>query len=77
MELGVTVSEEGEKEVPKRTVKFQCGLLRETETFVGDDVEELCRDSLQEFVCDMLNVKVGRRPSEQVYYTNFRTHKQT
>ena len=45
-------------DVPRTTVKFQCGLLRETETFVGDYVDLLCRESLQEYVCDMLNVKV-------------------
>lgn len=55
----ITIMEEGERELPRRTVNFQCGLLRETETFVGDDVEALSRDSLQEYVCDMLNVKVS------------------
>lgn len=46
------------EETPKKTIKFQCGLLRETETFVGDDVENLCRDHLLDYVCDMLSVKV-------------------
>ncbi len=62
METGapdITVSIEAGQDVPKRTVKFQCGLLRETETFVGEDVEMVCRESLQEYVCDMLNVKVS------------------
>ena len=45
-------------ETIKKTVKFQCGLLRETETFVGEDLEVLCKDTLQDFVCDMLNNKV-------------------
>ena len=48
-------------EVPKVTLKFQCGLLRETETFTGEDVGILCRDTLLEFVCDMLTFKVHRR----------------
>ena len=46
------------EETAKKTVKFQCGLLRETETFVGDDVEYLYRDHLLDYVCDMLSVKV-------------------
>ena len=61
--LVVTVDEgtetEGIKE--KRTVKFQCGLLRETETFVGQDVELLCRETLMDYICDMLTVKVRNR----------------
>lgn len=48
-------------EVPKVTLKFQCGLLRETETFTGEDVRILCRDTLLDFVCDMLTFKVCRR----------------
>lgn len=50
---------EGIKE--KRTVRFQCGLLRETETFVGQDVEFLCRETLLDYICDMLTVKVKSR----------------
>ena len=48
-------------DVPKKTIKFQCGLLRETETFLGEDVEDLCRDNLMDFVCDMLNNKVSKQ----------------
>lgn len=43
----------------KKTVNFQCGLLRETETFVGEDVEMLCRDSLLDYISDILTIKVG------------------
>ena len=42
----------------RKTVKFQCGLVRETETFVGEEVELLCRETLLDYVCDMLNTKV-------------------
>ncbi len=42
----------------KKTVKFQCGLLRETETFMGEELELLCRDTLLDYACDMLNSKV-------------------
>lgn len=51
-------TEEVQETSKKTTVKFQCGLLRETETFVGDDVEYLYRDHILDFVCDMLSVKV-------------------
>lgn len=51
---------EGIKE--KRTVRFQCGLLRETETFVGQDVEFLCRETLLDYICDMLTVKFPEHP---------------
>lgn len=46
-------------EVVQRTVKFQCGLLRETESFTGEDIEVLCRDTLLDYVCDMLTNKVS------------------
>lgn len=46
------------EETAKKTIKFQCGLLRETETFVGDDTEYLYRDHVLDYVCDMLSVKV-------------------
>lgn len=55
----ITLSAEDGTEVPKRTIKFQCGLLRETETFMGEDVEILCRETLLDYICDMLTVKVG------------------
>ena len=45
-------------EALKKTIKFQCGLLRETETFVGEDLEVLSKDTLQDYICDMLNTKV-------------------
>ena len=56
----ISVTTDDEEELPKRTVKFQCGLLRETETFVGEDVEILCQETLLEYVCDMLNYKVNK-----------------
>lgn len=60
--ITLTTEEGGEHELVKKTVKFQCGLLREEETFIGEDiVEQLCRETLLEFVCDMLNVKVCHR----------------
>ncbi len=49
----------GAVEPRKVTVKFQCGLLRETETFMGDDVRYLNRDSLLDYVADMLCIKVS------------------
>ena len=52
-------SSNASSDVPKKTIRFQCGLLRETETFVGEDLEELCRDNLLDYVCDMLNTKVN------------------
>ena len=58
----ITLTGEDGAEVPKRTVKFQCGLLRETETFVGEDVDILCRETLLDYICDMLAMKVGRLP---------------
>ena len=57
-EITLTLENGGRSEVPRRTVKFQCGLLRETETFIGEDVELLSKDSLLEYICDMLTVKV-------------------
>ena len=45
-------------ELLKCTLKFQCGLLRETETFLGDDVRYLCAESLLEYASDMLYFKV-------------------
>ncbi len=48
----------GASEPHKVTVKFQCGLLRETETFIGEDVRYLSKDSLLEYVADMLCLKV-------------------
>lgn len=47
-----------EEDLSKVTVKFQCGLLRETETFVGEDVDVICTEALVEYAADMLTVKV-------------------
>lgn len=54
----ISVSNEAGEDLPKCTLKFQCGLLRETETFLGDDVRYLCTDSVLEYVNDMLYFKV-------------------
>lgn len=54
----ISVSNEAGEALPKCTLKFQCGLLRETETFLGDDVRYLCTDSVLEYVNDMLYFKV-------------------
>ncbi len=56
----ITLTAEDGSEAAKKTIKFQCGLLRETESFVGEDLEVLCRDNLLDYVCDMLNNKVNR-----------------
>lgn len=55
----ITLTAEDGADVPKRTIKFQCGLLRETETFIGEDVDILCRETLLDYICDMLALKVG------------------
>lgn len=57
--LSAESSSNASSDTPKKTIKFQCGLLRETETFVGEDLEVLCRDTLLDYVCDMLNNKVN------------------
>lgn len=54
----ITLTDEDGSEAAKKTIKFQCGLLRETESFVGEDLEVLCKDSLLDYVCDMLTNKV-------------------
>ena len=54
----ISVTNETTGELLKCTVKFQCGLLRETETFLGDDVRYLCTESVLEYVSDMLYFKV-------------------
>lgn len=54
----VSLSTDDGEESLQCTVQFQCGLLREEETFYGYDVEILCHDSLLEYVCDMLSFKV-------------------
>ena len=55
----ICVTTDDEEQSLKRTIKFQCGLLRETETFVNEDVDILCLETLLEYVCDMLNYKVN------------------
>ena len=55
----ISVTSESTDEPLKCTVKFQCGLLRETETFLGDDVRYLCTESVLEYVSDMLYFKVS------------------
>ena len=54
----ITLTDEDGSEAAKKTIKFQCGLLRETESFMGEELEVLCRDTLQDYVCDMLTNKV-------------------
>jgi hypothetical protein len=51
----------------KCTVKFQCGLLREEETFTGDDVDILCAESLLEFASDLLANKYPDHPYGDLY----------
>lgn len=75
MENGGQVA--AELEVPKVTLKFQCGLLRETETFTGEDVRILCRDTLLEFVCDMLTFKVHRRRVDRCVTTQAASYTKT
>ena len=56
--VSVTVTADEGTEVPSRTIRFQCGLLRETETFVEEDLEDVPQEALLDYVVDMLNVKV-------------------
>ena len=51
----------------RKTVRFQCGLLRETERFSEEDMEDVSLGALLEYVEEMLNGKVGPygRPSPQ------------
>lgn len=55
---GPNITVTTEDETLSRTVRFQCGLLRETETFVEEDLEDVSRDAILDYVVDMLNVKV-------------------
>lgn len=57
--ITLTAEDSNSLDTVKKTIKFQCGLLRETENFVGEDLEVLSRDSLLDYVCDMLNNKVN------------------
>ena len=54
----ITMAVEESVQAHKKTVNFQCGLLRETETFIGEDVDLLCRDSLLDYMSDILTIKV-------------------
>lgn len=47
--------------VASKTVRFQCGLLRETETFSEEDLEDVSLDAVLEYVVEMLNIKVSTR----------------
>ena len=49
----------GDENGPKRKVRFQCGLFREEETFFGEDVKILCKETLLEYVCDLLTIRVS------------------
>ena len=49
----------GEDSLTKRKVRFQCGLFREEETFIGEDVKILCKETLLEYVCDLLTIRVS------------------
>ena len=52
-------ADEGAVSAPSsKTVRFQCGLLREAETFAEDDLEDVSLDAILEYVVEMLNVKV-------------------
>lgn len=53
----------GEESLTKRKVRFQCGLFREEETFIGEDVKILCKETLLEYVCDLLTIRVSRSGS--------------
>lgn len=66
--IQVTGAGDDGPEVPSKTVRFQCGLLRETETFSEEDLEDVSLEALLEFVVDMLNAKV-RRSAERARYT--------
>ncbi|XP_011410345.2 PREDICTED: serine/threonine-protein kinase D3-like, partial [Amphimedon queenslandica] len=54
-------------EEPKLTIQFQCGLLREEETFMGYDLQIMGLDTLQEYVCDMLTFKYPDHPYGDLY----------
>lgn len=45
-----------------KTVRFQCGLLRETETFAEEDMQDVSLAALLEYVDEMLNLKVQTLP---------------
>ena len=43
---------------PKKVVKFQCGLFREEIPFIGEDALCLTPEILQEYMCDLLDLRV-------------------
>ncbi|CAI8049412.1 Serine/threonine-protein kinase D1, partial [Geodia barretti] len=45
-----------------KTVRFQCGLLRETETFAEEDLQDVSLAALLEYVDEMLNIKFPEHP---------------
>ena len=45
-------------ESPKKVVKFQCGLFREEIPFIGEDALCLTPEILQEYMCDLLDLRV-------------------
>ncbi|KAL5463755.1 hypothetical protein EMCRGX_G032685 [Ephydatia muelleri] len=55
------------EDILKRTVRFQCGLLREEETFTGADARYLCRDQLIDYACELLNTKYPDHPYGDLY----------
>jgi len=44
--------------IPKKVVKFQCGLFREEIPFIGEDALCLTPEILQEYMCDLLDLRV-------------------
>ena len=52
-----TIGDDGVQQ-PQCIVKFQCGLLREIETFQGESVQMLSSEMLLDYVCEMLQFKV-------------------
>lgn len=43
---------------PKKVIKFQCGLFREEIPFIGEDALCLTPEILQEYMCDLLDLRV-------------------
>ncbi|XP_065920713.1 serine/threonine-protein kinase D3-like [Dysidea avara] len=47
---------------PKKVVKFQCGLFREEIPFIGEDALCLTPEILQEYMCDLLDLRFPEHP---------------
>ena len=47
---------------PKKVIKFQCGLFREEIPFIGEDALCLTPEILQEYMCDLLDLRVCFTP---------------